>query len=190
MYKTLVLLAFLGFVSGTNLLAQSDLAKFIEHISKKNENGSKLKYEVKDEKNGFYKYCTLAAGDDDCSMESIIYEVAVWNLADGSKIYGYFQYYCGGEGCGGDLSDFHFFDAKYKDITEKVLPMKQLHDLVKKDFRSTDGQLIPREIERTYMMAIPQKSTTIDVSIGILGVGLNKVGSLTFDKKAGKFSFK
>lgn len=190
MYKSLILLAFFGFLGSATMSAQSSLAKFVEYITNKNEKGLKLKYEVKDEKNGFYKFCTLVDGDDDCTMESSLYEAAVWNLADGGKIYGYFKFYCGGEGCGGELADVHFFDAKYKDITATVLPMKTLRDLAKKDVRTAEGQLVPASAERSYMIAIPQKGTSIDVNIGVLGMGISKAGTLTFDKKAGKFSFK
>ena len=188
MFKPICTLILAGFCTLSALSAQSSLAKFEKHISNKNEKGSKLKYEVKDEKNGFYKFCALVDGDDDCSMESNIYDMAAWNLASGAKMYGYFRYNCGGEGCGGTLADIHFFDANYKEITESVLPMKELKALEKTQVK-VDGEIVAADAERNFIFKIPQKGTSIEVFVGVLGIDMVNVGTLSIDKKTGKFSF-
>jgi hypothetical protein len=188
MFKPICTLILASFCTLSALSAQSSLAKFEKHISAKNEKGNKLKYEIKDEKNGFYKFCALEEGDDDCSMESNIYDMAVWNLSSGAKIYGYFRYNCGGEGCSGELSDLHFFDANYKEITASILPMKEL-DALQNTIVKLDGEIFDTDAERVYSFKIPQKGTNIEVFVGVLGIDMVNVGTLSIDKKTGKFSF-
>jgi hypothetical protein len=179
MFKPICTLILAAFCTLSALSAQSSLAKFENYISSKNENGKKLKYEVKDEKNGFYKFCALEEGDDDCSMESNIYDMAVWKLASGEKIYGYFRYNCGGEGCGGTLADIHFFDANYKEITESVLPMKELKALEKTQVK-INGEIVAADAERTYFFKIPQEGTSIEVFVGVLGIEMVNVATYQF----------
>lgn len=172
----------------TQLNAQATLTEFIQNLVKKHEKGLKIIYKIKDDKNGFYQFCATETTEKDCTMESNHYDVAMWKTESGSQIFGYFRYDCGGEGCSGALKDIHFFDNKGNDITNKVCPMSTFTAIDQKAMKLKKIDLPAKEPKR-WMFKMPQKGTTIPISVGQSGIEMPTIGALNFNKKTGVFIF-
>lgn len=155
-------------------------------------NDSEVSMGVKDEKNGFYAFCTLEEGDTECSMSSIQVEIAMWKKADGTAIFGVTHYFCGGEGCWNEGIDLRFYNDKMKDITTDLVYIDDAKSLGEnKNLTAPDSNEVlgvEFDSQRMYLVGIPRKGTTISLQVGVPGIAQATFAEYVFDKKAGTFS--
>lgn len=180
-----LMLAFSG-----KLLAQSDLENFVKNFQKTVLKGASYKVNQKDLTNGYMYICVPSQGEKECSMDSDLYTIAMWKTAKGTKIFGTFKHGCGGVGCwSANMESLVFYDEKMQNITLNVCNIATIDKTAETvELKNTDGASVDAE-QRNVYAEIPQKGTTIQLTVGLAGVVSKNFAELQFDKNSGTFKF-
>ncbi len=172
----------------SNGFAQTEMDTFLKAYQTKFLKGEKLNISINDAQNGYMFGCLPLEGEKDCSMESYSYAFAVWKTAKGDKIWGVFRHACGGMGCWGqNMGDLRFYDNMLMDITNNVYDIRKAQKEADATELKIDGNNDVDALQRNIYAEIPRKGTTIQLTVGLVGVVSKNFASLIFDKSTGKF---
>jgi hypothetical protein len=179
------MLAFSG-----ELLAQSDLENFVKNFQKTILKGAFYKVNQKDLANGYIYICVPPQSEKECGMDSDLYTITMWKTAKGTSIFGTFKHGCGGMGCwGSSMESLVFYDEKMQNITSKLCNIPEIQKIADTiDLKNAEVSSVDAE-QRNVYVEIPQKGTTIQLTVGLAGVVSKNFAELQFDKNSGTFKF-
>ena len=170
--------------------AQTDIEAFLKKYQSQYLQGASYKIKTQDAPNGYALFCVPSKGEQDCDMTSDMYAVGLWKTAKGEKIWGIFKHACGGVGCwADDMKALRFYDAQLQDITAKVYDAAATQK-VADDFELTSPTNAAEKFDaaqKNIYAEIPQKGTSIKLTVGVAGIASQTFGTLVFDKVTGKF---